>query len=217
MSGWAAAAQIVLGAAANNEAKKDAKEAAKPSHLERAQAGIAAEQWSDYRQRYVPIENDFIEKIRATESRKGAEKGRAGATVQQGLSGGTRKALANRGKAGGGRGLMRALNANMTKGSALGDANNQAVLTAESREQGGLTRMASYGRGLSDQHDVGLASAADRSSRASIERSVNRYQSTQDTASGVGAAFGMAGDHYGWFDSGDESKSEYKKDPGGKE
>jgi hypothetical protein len=155
-----------------------------PTDQERAAAELGVNQWNDYQERYVPLENQYIQQMQNMPS-KGAElAGIANADVWQ-----QAKPLDTR------AGLGALKDSYLNTGTQLGLATSKAAQSASDTQLRGLLKMSAYGRGLADTSNNNLYSAGQTATQAAISQSKANQQSDDAWMGGLGLAAG-AGTNY---------------------
>jgi hypothetical protein len=146
---------------------------------------VAREQWADYQNRFMPLNQQVLDQVRARYGRDVKPAiGRAEADVRMSLEGQDRAAaqgaMRGLGRAGSGRGLMAQLDKNLIKGQALGEAQGGAFRGAFDQEFAGLTKLAAQGRGI--QHDAMLstAEAGNAATRAAVAKAGHSGSRTEN-------------------------------------
>lgn len=169
---------------------------AKASEQEKALAKDSATRWNDYVTRYVPVENEFIKRTKATADKVAAARGIANADA--GLAAGKAReqqelGLASQGAApGSGRAVAAGadLNEAYAEASGAGQASQQQAV--HDQEQNVKVKMSAFGRGLQDNTALGMGDAA-RTAQSAVmgkfERKVNQSNFMLNTATGL-AGFG---------------------------
>ena len=171
----------------------------KPTAQERALAEVAAKDWNDYQQRYVPVESQFVDRIRASEGDLASARGSAVADVEQAVAGAGDRIIGS-GDATRGAAKMGLADAAIAKGKARGAAVNEATLARENAELRGLSKMAAFGRGLADQSRVGLASVASGANQRNIDDLRTKIAEQNLLIEGIGGAVGTYAGYKGVFE-----------------
>jgi hypothetical protein len=174
-----------------------------PTEQERALSKDAARRWNDYVERYIPVENEFMRRNEATPQKMMAARGVANADaglVAHGLQGQMNTALASQGAApGSGRAMGAAtdLNSAWAEASGLGQGAMQQGVIDQSLA--GKQKLATFGRGLDSNVQLGMGQAAETAHRANMsafENKVNKSNfMTHSLATGAGLGL-MAGNSY---------------------
>lgn len=161
-----------------------------PTAQERALAKRAAREWNDYVDRYIPLENEFIERTKATDDVVASLRGAANADTNMAYGEAERNARREPGSGRDTAGVMRRATAR-DKASGLAQAFSQQA--AHDREQKARVKISAFGRGLADQSTMSLGSQASRATEAALqefEQDVARdNQLTQAALYGLGAGF----------------------------
>jgi len=171
----------------------------KASEHEKALTKDAASRWNDHVTRYVPVENEFIKRSKATADKVMAARGIANADA--GLAMGKVKqqqelGLASQGAApGSGRAVM--AGADLTEAYAEASGAGQAGMQQAvfDQQQNATVKMAAFGRGLQDQSALGLGNAARTAQQGvmeGFERKIDRRNFNMSTAAGL-AGFAVGG------------------------
>jgi hypothetical protein len=165
-----------------------------PTTQEQALAEVAVKDWNDYKYRYIPVENQYLSRIRATPGDYNSVRGAAVADVQQAVGGQANKIIgqASNSKAG-------LLDLVLATGQARGNAANQAQLARQTAELRGLSKMAAFGRGLADQSRVGLASTASGANAKNITDLQTDIDNTNMKLEAVGGGLGTYAGYKGWL------------------
>lgn len=160
---------------------------------ERALAVDAAEKYNDYQQNFVPLENSFIAQLTPTKGEAEAQRGAAVADVAQAAKGADQRVVAgSKGQSGQGKSIMARAGLSGRTGQARGEAAVGVDKALRDRELGGLSKMASFGRGLQDMTSVSLRQAGQRASAEAINKA--NVESSSD--SGLGTLVGTAAGTY---------------------
>lgn len=155
-----------------------------PTEQERSAAELGVNQWNDYQERYVPLENQYIQQIQNMPSKAGELAGIANADVMQ-----ANPALDMR------AGLGQLKDAHFNTGTQLGLATGKAAQSASDTQLRGLLKMSAYGRGLADTANNSLYSAGQTATQSAISQSKSQQQSSNAWLEGVGLIAG-AGTNY---------------------
>lgn len=161
-----------------------------PSAQEQALAQRAVAEWEDYKQRFAPRERQFRDLLtRGQDSKIAQLEGEASASAAAGAVDEMRTARTgailegrNPNLAAAGLGLMQA--------SATGQGASAAASAVKDRELKGLLKFSAFGRGLADQSNLGLRSAA----RDATQLALDKLRAEQTIS---GAQAGMLGNVLG--------------------
>jgi hypothetical protein len=171
----------------------------KPSSHEKALAKDAATRWNDYVERYVPVENEFVKRTKATADKVAAARGIANADAGMAMGEARQQqelGLAAQGAApGSGRAVM--AGADLTEAYAEASGAGQAGMqqAVHDQEQNAKVKMAAFGRDLQDQSALGLGNAARTSQQEVLgkyERKIDQRNFNTNTAAGF-AGLGIKG------------------------
>lgn len=176
----------------------NSKDKPKPTDQERALADVAARDWDRYKASYVPAENQYVSRLRATPGDFAAARGAAIADVEQATAGAASRII-GAGDISSGRSQMALADLYATKGTARGAAVNQAQLARENVELRGLSKMAAFGRGLADQSRVGLASTAAEANQKNIDELRNKISEQNALLEGASGLAGAYAGYKGWL------------------
>lgn len=181
MPAWAAvavsAASAVQGASEGRKARKLQEKSLEPAQI---QADIAKEQWSNYKENYLPVEEQYTD-VAKTGLDLGYQADRAGQDVRTAFS--VQKQRAERDALRMGLDPSSAAYQDKMEDMATSEALASAGARTTARERGGLTNLSlkqnaiSLGKGLASQASAGLNSAAAGFSNAANARqqSANGY------------------------------------------
>jgi len=172
------------------------KYTAKKHPEERELAKIAKEQWEDYKTRYIPIENEWMQNVsnldaegahQATRGMAAAEFAQANPNAIQRMQGGM----------GGGDAYRRsnAASAHITSANNLSQIKNKADLAVTDRYVRGMENVIGIGQGVKTEGLQGLTDVAEQSVQGRIENSKNRFKRDQGGLDAMGA---LAGSGTAW-------------------
>lgn len=154
---------------------------------ERALSEISARQWNDYRERYVPLQDSYLNEIRNLDNRTDELRGAAVADATMATEGQPLAAV-QMGKTVGsaGRGLAGGLDVLTARTGAQGLSMARAKQVSEDAKMKGLLGFAQLGRGIAADTTGNLTESASRATEntlASFDRSNERRNSMMSTAS----------------------------------
>ncbi|HIE82778.1 MAG TPA: hypothetical protein EYQ00_02540 [Dehalococcoidia bacterium] len=167
------------------------KYTAKDHPEERELAKIAKEQWGEYKSRYIPIENEWMENVKGLDSEGAHEgtRGMAGAEFQHANPDGV-----NRMQRGMGRGdayrRSNAASVLTTSANNLSQIKNRASLGVTDRYVRGMENVIGIGQGVKTQGLQGLTDVAEQSVQGRIENSKNRFTRDQGSLDSMGSLAG---------------------------
>ena len=173
-------------------------ETPQPTAQEKALAQVGAEQWNDYARRYAGpggVNEQFIAKTRATEGGRMAAAGQVGADAAMAAH----QAKQGTVSAGLARGISSVSGASIagkakdvtTLAGAEGRAKAQAVQGVDDAQLAADLKLASFGRGLSSDAQVGLQRNTARATELLNKSAVSRFQEKQALMGAVGTGVGM--------------------------
>jgi hypothetical protein len=164
-----------------------------PTEQEKALAGDSAHKWNDYVNRYIPLENEFVNKTKATDDKVAsarnmvnADAGMAHGQAQQAANAG----LSSQGAApGSGRAAMGNAALGDARGAAGGLGQAQAAQGVHDREQGARVKMSAFGRDLQDSTSLSLANSGRRATSTMLDKYQQKLDHRQSMIStGLSAA-----------------------------
>lgn len=167
---------------------------------ERSLAKNAANEWSDYVQRYIPAQNEFLRQLEVTPGMEGAAHSQVHADARIAQGGHAQQmhaGLSSQGVApGAGRSVMArgALESGTREASGLGGAAMAQGLY--DREIAGKTKMTAFGRGLTDTASLSTAQAGQRATSAGISAMQRRIDERNNLKGLAVGAAGMGAAHY---------------------
>lgn len=173
-----------------------------PAAAERALARDSARSWNDYVQRFIPVENQFLEQTQATPGRIAAAKGLLNTELARSYSeaaGSAVSGLAFQGAAlSSGRGALGMHSLGRAYAGATGVGQAEAGQAVRDRQQAGRMMMASFGRDMQSDGVASLSGMARQSTDSAITRlgqQVDRRNMIMGTAAGFAgiAVGGMRG------------------------
>lgn len=160
-----------------------------PTAQERALAEKGVAEWQDFKTRFQPLTNDFIERTRTSEG----DRIRAGGSIS------ADSAIANRGAAGsamrhafvnGKNAPTMLTNDSLDTAATLGKAQGQAVQAADDQELDANLKLSAFSRGLSDDADISARSAAADATRSVIQKAENKFAERNAWKDGLAAVAG---------------------------
>lgn len=169
----------------------------KPTGEERALAKRGAREFNDYVKRYLPVEDKYLEKAKATDAVRQEQRGIA--NVEAALA--NKESRSTFGKAtaktGGapssGRSVLGTSGLSNAQGKGAGLGQDVADREVKDRELKSEMKMTAFGRGLADQSSTNLRSAGSRAQRAaarSQRQNIEDSHTLYSTASTVGGLVG---------------------------
>lgn len=167
-----------------------------PTAEERALANRAANEWNDYLQRYVPLEDQAIALSEYNPDTVARLQGETSAMAAFGTKGQTQQNIKQSLQSGAGLGsAMTRLGADepvLAQASAGGLGAALAERSVRDRELQAKQKLTAFGRGLADQSTLGLSQHA----RTRTETALSKYQAKQNDRNSrlgaVGTALGFA-------------------------
>jgi hypothetical protein len=166
---------------------------------ERELAKIAKEQWEDYKTRYIPIENEWMNTVSGlnSEAVHNSVAGQASAEFMQAHPDRVRQAQAGMGAGQASRrsNMTEAVN---TSANNLSQIKNKANLGITDRYVRGMESIIGIGQGQETSGLQGMTDVAEQAVQGRIENSKNRFKRDQGTLDGFGSlaggstAFGLA-------------------------
>ena len=169
-----------------------------PTEQERALAQVGAEQWNDYARRYAGpggVNEKFIEATRTTEGDRQAAEGQVGADAAQAASAvkdSQKKAGLARGiNSASGSTLATMSGTNTDLASTAGRAKGVAVQTADDTQLAADFKLASFGRGLSDDSRLGMQQGTARATELVNKNAVSKFEESQAMLQAAGTGIGM--------------------------
>lgn len=164
-------------------------------------AGIAAEKWQTYQEKYKPIEDAYMAKVddMGAQWQTDMAQGSANKSIQE--------SFASAGNQVDGSNFARGINPNSGKGmsdmasvaSAEGAAGATSAVNAQQNQKDrhvrGIKSVVDMGQGQAIDAQQGLTEAANRSASLAASEAQNKSQSHKDTMDGVGTVAGMAGSY----------------------
>lgn len=177
-----------------------------PTAQERELASVGAAQWNDYKARYASeggINDKFIAATRATEGDKAAAAGSVGAdsaiakrrldkaTAQAGLAKGISSSS--------GAALSARYQDTTDTAAAAGLGKATAVQSVEDAQLAADFKLASFGRGLGDESQVGLQRGLRTATDIATKDAVTKAKERQELISAAGTGVGMLTQSQGWL------------------
>lgn len=161
---------------------------------ETALAERSATEFNDYQERFVPFENEYIEKISGldSEGRKEELAGMANADATQAFAGVDKatvsKGLATGAGVGSGKTVMNMGDNSIAHADAMGEGMGMSAHTINDNKTKGLLKIAKHGRGLADTSMLGLSSGAKQAQALSATKAKVAAEAADynlDTAMGI--------------------------------
>ena len=154
-----------------------------PTKQERALASDSAHKWNDYVERYIPLENDFVNKTKATDDKVAAARNIVNtdsAMAYGGAVGAANAGLSSQGVApGAGRSAMGHSALQDAHGAASGLGQGIAAQGVHDREQAARVKMSAFGRDLQDSTSMSLESSGRRATGAMLDNYSRKLDSRQ--------------------------------------
>ncbi len=171
------------------------------SEGERMMADLSEEQWQDYQDRFIPLENQFMKRVDNIRDERDLAVGRAGATVTQAFDDTHKNVIdmnTRRGAAPG-SGMFNAglADASVAEAKSKGTAMVGADRNTEKRYYAGKQQVVNMGRGVATDANLGMRTmagldAATARSDAQAASTVNRAMwDAAGTAAGVAGRWGL--------------------------
>lgn len=162
---------------------------------EREMAKIATEQWNDYQQRFLPLENRLFGEVRSTEGEYAQAAGYTNAATSQAFDGGEERARAGL-FAGGSRpgsGKFADTMSGLANDEALSGALNQVDTGQQvsNQEISGLQSLVGLGRGQTNSAQGLLASGASNAQSQAYQDARNALQNRMNVQAGIGTVAGV--------------------------
>lgn len=177
-----------------------------PTAQERTLAGVGAEQWNDYARRYAGpggVNEKFIQTTRTTEGDVRRVKGTVSADsaiAARQLKQDTAQVRAKRGvSSGSGASIAQGFGDVMDIASTKGRAQGVAEQSAEDAQLAADFKLASFGRGLAEESQVGLQQGVSRATSLVREDAIARAEERQQLLSAAGTGLGMYSQTKGLF------------------
>jgi hypothetical protein len=160
---------------------------------ERELAAIAREQWDEYKTKYVPIENEWMERVEKLNDPLEHAQARGLASTE--FNQANREALTDRqGAMGAGAGVRRGGDMLAMTGRAnnAGQISNRASLGVTDRYVRGMENIVGIGQGQATEGLQGMSDLAEQAVQGRIDSSKNRFEREQGKRNMVGALAGGA-------------------------
>lgn len=172
----------------------------KPTEEEKALAKDSAIAYNDYQQRFVPLENEYISRFRATDGDLATQKGIGSADTYQAAHGGDTAAV-QRGMGAGvgatsGRSIMARADIASARGGTAGEVIAARELDRKDMELRGLLKMSAFGRDLADTNRLATANLADQKTQASIAKLNSKMKEQAAYGEAAGSLAGMATSYF---------------------
>lgn len=165
---------------------------------ERALGEIAIERWNDYQNRFVPIEDQYIEDVQKTESDFEDARGKTTAAVNMAFDGAEEKVKDNliaSGVAPDSGQFIKAMDGiTEDRGLSLGTGLNESDIAVDTQHLKGLQSVVQMGQGQAGDALDGMGSVAADATRDAIDRAERSFQNRQaglhlvGNVAGAGAA-----------------------------
>ena len=144
----------------------------KPTAHEKALAEVSTAQWNDYATRFAPLNQELLDRVKATDGKRQAAAGIAASDVEQAREGQTAATVAGLSaagsKAGSGASNMAVFQNALGGGKARGLAQAAAVQGVDDNELMAKRKMVSFGRELSDDAHLSFEGSARRAAQDQI-------------------------------------------------
>ena len=166
---------------------------AKDHPEERMLSQIAKEQWGEYQDRYVPIENEWMKRVETLNDPLEHTQARGLASTE--FNQANREALQDRQTAmGAGAGFKRGGDMLAMTGTAnnAGQISNRASLGVTDRYVRGMENIVGIGQGQATEGLQGMSDVAEQAVQGRIDNSKNRFEREQGKRNMVGALAGGA-------------------------
>lgn len=150
---------------------------------EKALGEIAVNRWNDYQQRFVPVENEYIEAVQKTDSDFSEARGRTTSAVQQAFAPAEDDLSDNLFAQGitpdSGKGVT-AMNAlGQDRGLSMGTGLNETDVAVDNQHIQGLQNVVQMGQGQAAESLGGMGRVAADATQDSINRANQSYQNRQ--------------------------------------
>lgn len=177
---------------------KGGSKKAKPTAQERALAKDAAAKWNDYVERYVPVENEFVERTKASDDKVAAAQGMVNADANMAHAQAAEQAragLASQGAApGSGRAALSQTSLEDARGASSGEAQAIATQGVHDQEQNARVKMSAFGRDLQDNTSLSLGQSGRRATDAAVAKMKRKTdQRNAMISTGLSAAGAVVG------------------------
>ena len=165
---------------------------------QKALAEVAAGKWTEYQEKFVPMQNEFIQDVQDMNSVKATDEakniaGVTNASNTTGVVGGTAKAMAASGVNPNSTQFKQGVN-NATQSAGVTAAGNtsKVQVSQQDRYLQGLNAVNAMGSGQEADAISGMGDLAEMSHQDSINNYENKLQSSQSTNQVIGAGVGAA-------------------------
>lgn len=180
------------------------------SEGERQLADLADEQWADYQDRFIPLENAFMDRMEGIRDQRPLATGRAAATVTQAFDPAYDEAgrtMIRRGAAPGSGAFAGGLaDIAAAEGKSRGSAVVSADRDTENRYYAGQQQIVNLGRGVATDANIGMrrmAGLGDATARADAQASMTESEAIHGAIGTVAGAAGRKGLEDSWFNKED--------------
>jgi hypothetical protein len=173
----------------------------KATAQEKSLAKNAANNWNDYVERYIPVEDEFAKRTQATDDKVAQQRGIVNADANMAYSkaaDAAQKGMAAQGAApGSGRAALGQASLADARGSASGLGQAFAQQGVHDREQNARVKMSAFGRGMADQSQISLGDQARRATGEALNafgRKIDNQNNMMKLglgAAGMGVQYGM--------------------------
>ena len=177
-----------------------------PTAQERTLAGVGAEKWNDYARRYTGpggVNEKFIQSTRTNESDRQRAKGTVGADsaiAARQLEQDTSTLNIKKGVGtGSGADIARSLSDSTSIAATKGRAQGVGEQSADDAQLAADFKLASFGRGLADDSQVGLQQGTARATELVKADAVARAEERQQLLGAAGTGLGMYSQTKGLF------------------
>ena len=155
----------------------------KQSPEERELGRIAIERWNDYQNRFVPVENEYIQSVQKTDSDFSEARGQTASAVQQAFAP-AEIDLSNNLFAQGitpdsGKGISAVQALGRDRGLSMGTGLNETDVAVDNQHLQGLQNVVQMGQGQAADSLAGMGQVAADATRDSIDRANRSYQNRQ--------------------------------------
>lgn len=180
---------------------------------ERELARRGAANYNDYQQRFVPLEQQFLDSVQFDQADVNRLRGEANASAASAVNGATQGVVTQTARTGIGSGAntLAIAGVPLVQASAAGQGGAPAEAVVRNREIEGKTKFAALGRGYEHTANTGLVSAAQDATRSALTNAQLESQKYTDTLGGLSKALGYAGGR--WLTSVGQRDEELRKNP----
>jgi len=174
----------------------------KATAQEKALANDAVFRWNEHQQNFIPMEDSFISSLKASDALRAEAKGEAVSDVEQAMKGKDQALVKGaRGTVSQGKTTLARAGMSSAKGDARGEVLAGTDSALRTREMKGLTKMASFGRGLQDMNSLSMADAATTSTSNALHKLSSKTAGKAATISALGTFAGTAMGNVGTMES----------------